>query len=177
MSYLPIEEHYIEFEGLTAVVLKSSIFWDILLCSLRTTRHYIPKDSTLRNRSLLLKGKVVPSTMPWRHMGEWRYSSTILDLGTRWRWVVSFMPQPLSVGEIAPQYPLDRGPQNWSGRCAAEKNLFPPSQESNPGLPACSPPLSTELSQIPNLYLLITRGNIVCPIRHAYQAHEVYLCN
>jgi hypothetical protein len=23
-------------------------------------------------------------------MGEWRYSSTILDLGSRWRWVVSF---------------------------------------------------------------------------------------
>jgi hypothetical protein len=40
------------------------------------------------------KGKVAPvlnylSTMPWRHMGEWRYSSTILDLGTRWKWVVA----------------------------------------------------------------------------------------
>jgi hypothetical protein len=28
-------------------------------------------------------------------MGEWRYSSTILDLGTSWRWVVSFTPWPL----------------------------------------------------------------------------------
>jgi hypothetical protein len=28
-------------------------------------------------------------------MGEWRYSSTILYLGTRWRWVVYFTPLPL----------------------------------------------------------------------------------
>jgi hypothetical protein len=33
--------------------------------------------------------------MPWRRMGEWRYSSTILDLGTRWRWVASYMSRPL----------------------------------------------------------------------------------
>jgi hypothetical protein len=26
--------------------------------------------------------------MPWRRMGEWRYSSSFLDFGTRWRWVV-----------------------------------------------------------------------------------------
>jgi hypothetical protein len=31
-------------------------------------------------------------TMLWRHMEEWRCRSTFLDLGTRWRWVVSFMP-------------------------------------------------------------------------------------
>jgi hypothetical protein len=28
-------------------------------------------------------------------MKEWRYGSTILDLGTGWRWVVSFMPRLL----------------------------------------------------------------------------------
>jgi hypothetical protein len=33
--------------------------------------------------------------MPWGHIGEWRYSSTIPGLGTRWRWVVSFTFQPL----------------------------------------------------------------------------------
>jgi hypothetical protein len=31
-------------------------------------------------------------------MGEWRYSSTILDLCTRWGWVVSFTPGPLYPG-------------------------------------------------------------------------------
>jgi hypothetical protein len=40
--------------------------------------------------------------------GEWRYSSTILDLGTRWRWVVSFPPLPL--------YPAERAPNtHWRG--------------------------------------------------------------
>jgi hypothetical protein len=28
-------------------------------------------------------------------MGEWRYTSIFLDLGSRRRWVVSFTPQPL----------------------------------------------------------------------------------
>jgi hypothetical protein len=28
-------------------------------------------------------------------MGKWRYSSAILDVGTRWRCVVSFTPRPL----------------------------------------------------------------------------------
>jgi hypothetical protein len=33
--------------------------------------------------------------MPWRRMGEWRYSSTILDLVISWRWAVSFTLWPL----------------------------------------------------------------------------------
>jgi hypothetical protein len=43
----------------------------------------------------------------------------ILDLGTRWRWVVSFMPRPLYPRGKSPWYPLDRrlgGPQSRSGR-------------------------------------------------------------
>jgi hypothetical protein len=36
-------------------------------------------------------------------MGEWRYSSIILDLGTRWRWVVTFTPlSRFTTGEGAP---------------------------------------------------------------------------
>jgi hypothetical protein len=43
------------------------------------------------------KGKSVPvfkqlSTVPWKHIGEWRYSSIYLDAGTRWRSVVRFKP-------------------------------------------------------------------------------------
>jgi hypothetical protein len=66
--------------------------------------------------------------MPWRHIGEWRYSSTIPDLGTRWRWVVSVMPRPLYPWGKSPLYPLDRrlgGPQSWSGCYGEEKNLAP----------------------------------------------------
>jgi hypothetical protein len=34
-------------------------------------------------------------------MKEWRYNATILDLGTRWRLVVSFMPRPFNPRERA----------------------------------------------------------------------------
>jgi hypothetical protein len=67
-------------------------------------------------------------TKPRRHMGEWRYSSTILDSGTRWRWVVSFTPLPLYSREKNHRYPPDLmlgGPQNLSGRYGGEKNLSP----------------------------------------------------
>jgi hypothetical protein len=54
--------------------------------------------------------------------GEWRYSSIILNLGTRLRWVVSFIPRPFH-----PRYRLERrlgGPQ--AGLGAMEKrNLLP----------------------------------------------------
>jgi hypothetical protein len=41
-------------------------------------------------------------------MGKWRYSSTVLDLGTRWRRVVYFMSLLL--------YPVDRACSNhWIG--------------------------------------------------------------
>jgi hypothetical protein len=35
------------------------------------------------------------NTMLWRNMVGWRYSTIILYLGTRWRWVVSFTPRSL----------------------------------------------------------------------------------
>jgi hypothetical protein len=41
-------------------------------------------------------------------LGKWRYSSMHLDLGVRWRWVVSFMPWLL--------YPRERAPgTHWIG--------------------------------------------------------------
>jgi hypothetical protein len=51
----------------------------------------------------------------WRYMGKWRYSPTVIDLGTKWRWVVSFVPQPLYPRANRFWYPLERrlgGPQN-----------------------------------------------------------------
>jgi hypothetical protein len=52
-----------------------------------------------------------------------------LDLGTRWRWVISFTPQPLYPQGKSPWYPLDRrlgGPQSRSGQGGKEKNSQPP---------------------------------------------------
>jgi hypothetical protein len=62
-------------------------------------------------------------------MGEWRYSSTHFDLGTIWRWVVSFTPRPLYPQGKRPWYPWDRWmcePQSRSGRGVEEKNSQPP---------------------------------------------------
>jgi hypothetical protein len=49
----------------------------------------------------------------------------LLDLGTRWRWVVSFTPPPHYPQEKSPWYPLERrvrGPHSLSGRGGEEKN-------------------------------------------------------
>jgi hypothetical protein len=56
-----------------------------------------------------------------------------LDLGTSWRWVISFTPWPFYPQRKSPRYPLDRmlgRPQNQSGR--HEEELWPL------GRPACS---------------------------------------
>jgi hypothetical protein len=60
----------------------------------------------------------------------------ILDLGTKWRWVVSFTPRPLYSQEKSPWYPLDKkldGPQSRSGSSGEEKNYQP--------LPGLEPPI------------------------------------
>jgi hypothetical protein len=83
----------------------------------------------------ILSGLDSLSTTPWRRMGEWRYSSTILDLSVRWRWLVSFTPQPLYPRGNSPRYSLDRNlgePQSRSG-------LSFPYQESNPGSSVIKP--------------------------------------
>jgi hypothetical protein len=59
--------------------------------------------------------------MQWRCMGEWRYSSTILDLGTRWRWVVSFTTQPLCLWYLLGR--ILSGPHNYSLTHGAEPFL------------------------------------------------------
>jgi hypothetical protein len=70
--------------------------------------------------SEISKAAPVLSTMPWKRMREQRYSATILDLETRWRWVVSFISLPL----YSPQYSLG-GPQSRSERCRKKENILP----------------------------------------------------
>jgi hypothetical protein len=71
-----------------------------------------------------------------RHEDVWGcgYGFTVLDLGTRRRWVLRFTPLPLYLRENSPWYPLDRRlsvPQSWFRRCA-ENNISYLCQESNP---------------------------------------------
>jgi hypothetical protein len=71
-------------------------------------------------------------------MRKWRYSSTIFDLGTRWRWVVSLTPQSLYPrGKI----PGTHGIRGWVGPRAGlddveRRNISCPCRDSNPGRPA-----------------------------------------
>jgi hypothetical protein len=69
-----------------------------------------------------------------RHEGVWE-SGGFLEVGTSWRWVVSFTPRPLYHGGKYPQYPLGRrlcGTQNRSGFWGQEKNLALPEPEFLP---------------------------------------------
>jgi hypothetical protein len=74
--------------------------------------------------------------MSWRHMGEWRYSSTFLDFPTRWSWVVSFTPLPFYLRRKMARRPLYRrlgGTQS----CGEENNLSPlPGIEPRPSSPS-----------------------------------------
>jgi hypothetical protein len=52
---------------------------------------------------------------------------SFFDLGSRWRWVVSFTPRPLYPQGKSPWYPSDRrlsGSQSRSGRDEEEKKSF-----------------------------------------------------
>jgi hypothetical protein len=107
--------------------------------------------------------------MPWRHMREWRYSSTILDLGSRWRWVVSSTTPPLYPRRKRPRCPLDRrlgGPQSRSGRCGVEKDLFPlpriEKRPSSPSLYRLSYPGSSHYPFLPHYYRMDRGWNPIC---------------
>jgi hypothetical protein len=62
------------------------------------------------------------------YWGSGGVAPRILNLGARWRWVVSFMTHTLYVRRNNPRYPLDRrlcGPQSRSGRGGEEKSSHP----------------------------------------------------
>jgi len=57
----------------------------------------------------------------------------VLNLGTKWRWVVSLTPRPLYLRGKSRCYPSDRrlgGPQRLSGRGGEEKKYPCPCQKS-----------------------------------------------
>jgi len=88
------------------------------------------------------KGKFVPVLFfNWasRHggvRGSRGIAPSILVLGTRWRWVISFTPPSLYPQWKSPYHPLDRNlsaPQNRSGCGGEGKNFLP--------LPGLDPPI------------------------------------
>jgi hypothetical protein len=132
-----------------------------------------------------IKGKVVPvlnelSTTQWRRMGKWRYSSTILDLGTRWRGVVSITPR----GKC-PRYPFDRRLSGFQSRfrsCEVEKNLLPlPGIEYRPfsPQPVTIPTELSRLTYVPNMNEVVARSpslyRLSYPGPHMYQIWTQWL--
>jgi hypothetical protein len=76
------------------------------------------------------------------YYGSGGVTPRILNVGTRWSWVVSFTPRPLYPQGKIPWYPVDRrlgGPQNRSGRGGEEKNC-----QTLPGL---EPPIIQPVAQ------------------------------
>jgi hypothetical protein len=66
--------------------------------------------------------------------GSWGIAPLSLNLVTRWRWVVSFMPWPLYSWGKCPQYPLNR---KLCGHVGKERNLAA-AGPSNPQPNHCS---------------------------------------
>jgi hypothetical protein len=63
------------------------------------------------------------------YWGSGGIAPCILDLGTRWKRVVSFTTRPLYPQEKSPRYPFERrlsGPQSRCGRVGEEKNSHHP---------------------------------------------------
>lgn len=84
-------------------------------------------------------------------MMKWRHSSIILNLGTRWRWVVSFIPLPPYSRGNSPQYTLDRrqgGHQSSVGRCVEEQILLSLSIIKSQLLSPDRGPVPTEVSRL-----------------------------
>jgi hypothetical protein len=106
-------------------------------------------------------------------MGKWRYSFTILDLGTRCRRVVSFTPRPLFPRAKSPQYHLDRvlgGPQSRSGRRGIDTNILPlPGIEPRPSSPY-PVAIPTELM---NLHTMPNFSCLTRPLKYQWSL----LCN
>jgi hypothetical protein len=53
------------------------------------------------------------------YWGSGNIATCILNVGTRWRWVVNFTPRLIDPQAKSPPQPVDRrlgGPESWSGR-------------------------------------------------------------
>jgi hypothetical protein len=98
----------------------------------------------------------------------------ILNLGTRWRWVVSFKPRPLYPLGMSHRYPLDirlGGLQNLSGRGGDRKKKIPllPLRELNPSRPARSLVTKlTELVPLPTQIITSAQRPLGGPSRHLF---------
>jgi hypothetical protein len=75
-----------------------------------------------------IKVKCVPVHIMKKYCGYRVLTPCILQLGTRWTWVVSFMSYPFNSWIKSTHYPLNwrlGEVQSWSECCSRRKNLTP----------------------------------------------------
>jgi hypothetical protein len=105
-----------------------------------------------------IKGKVVPELSTEHHTmkaywGNGGIAPHILDLSTRWRWVVNFMPWPLYSQGKNPWYPLDRRlGEPRAGLDAVVKKIPSPCLDSN--LPIIQPIAQHYTTELSGSYLV-----------------------
>jgi hypothetical protein len=119
------------------------------ICSSRSRRPVRERLDTPSSLSCLVKDYAMKTkTTYW---GSGCVTPCIFNLGTRWRWAVSFMPRPIYPQGNSPQYLLDRrlgGPQSRSG-CGTETKNFQPPPEIEPRSSSPWPvAIPTELSRL-----------------------------
>jgi hypothetical protein len=95
---------------------------------------YTSQNQPCRPTNFTLQTSRIPTGTGLQYQLSWSkvllsYSSIILDVGTWWRWVVSFTTQPLySRGRESTRYPLDRNLSRHQGRsrcCEVDKYWLP----------------------------------------------------
>jgi hypothetical protein len=124
-----------------------------------------------------LKSPLCLANYTLHHQGVWGSGCIdpyTLDLGTNWRWVISFTPRPLYSRGNNPRYSLDKGlvgTQNLCGR-GEEKKILP-----LPGLELRTlgrPDLNQSLHRMcyPGSFQKFTFA-----IKYHYQLHVIYYVN
>jgi hypothetical protein len=94
----------------------------------RTHEHELSTDMKKVKVKLSLYFSLTQHHAIKAYWGSGGIAPHILDLRTRWRWVVSFMLRLLYPQGMGPWYPLHRrlgGPHCWPGHGGEEKNSHP----------------------------------------------------
>jgi hypothetical protein len=123
-------------------------------------RHGISSGCGLRRRPPDMERK----RKALRHEGVWGSGCIdlhFLDVGTSWRWVVSFTPRSLYLRGKRSHYPLDRrlgGPQSWSGRC--EEKILDLTGIRTPTPRSSSPQLVAIPTTLSRLYIWKVAANV-----------------
>jgi hypothetical protein len=107
------------------------------------------------------------------YSGNGNISPHILDLSSRWRWVVSFVPRSLYLQVKSRWYSFDRrlgGPQNRSGNLGEEKIV--PTGIRIPDHPTCSPALCHWAIQHPSRAMPTCTMHCMVPIHWTVELPE-----